>query len=158
MQSTWWKTVLIILFLSYIFASGLPPQWRPFRNIALFPWGQWTMFVSGKPSHSELIARGQTAAGAVIDIDLYRLFPAAGHWVYEGHPLRWGLRNFAIRSPGLRNAFCAWALERAPSDGVDASEKIIAVTLSDGQWGLPPDITLPPLRTRDIASCRYVPR
>ncbi len=153
MQGTWWKSAIIILFLGYIFASGLPPRWRPFGDIAFFPWGRWTMFVGGSPWHREIVGRGQTAGGAIVPIDLYRLFPAARHWVYEGHPLRWGLRNIMLSNRGLRGNFCAWALERVNTAGKNSSEDITALTLSDARWRLPPDITLPPFRTRDIVSC-----
>lgn len=156
MQSSWWRSVVIILFLGYVLASGLPPRWRPFGDIAVFPWGRWTMFVSGNPSHAEIVARGQTAGGAIEDIDIYRLFPAASSWVYEGHPLHWGLRNIILYNRGLRRDFCAWVLERVNAVAENPSAKITALTLSDARWPLPPDITLPPLRTRDISSCRYV--
>ncbi len=158
MQRTWWKSALIILFLGYIFASGLPPRWRPFGDIALFPWGRWTMFVRGSPRHVEIISRGLTVNGVVKNIDLYTLFHYSNHWVYEGHPLRWGLRNLMLSNRNLRRDFCGWALNRINAGDDSSGARITALTLSDGWWSLPPDTTVPPHRVRDIASCRYVQR
>lgn len=152
----WLLSAAIVLYLAYALATGIPGQWHIVPDVGVFPWRRWGMFSTIPPYHTELLATGLTATGASRQLATRSFFPATNRWALEGNRAKWAIRNESPRTP-IMHSLCSWMLTRHNGSTLNPDERLVSLELTVAYWPLETDSTLPPARTKSVATCNAPP-
>jgi hypothetical protein len=144
-------SIIIALFIFFIFISGLPYD-VPIRA-RVFPWRPWNMFHTDSPWHQEIIARGVTARGDSIKVNIFDFSPNTTYAELEGNHFGWRFRATLDGSPEVRKAFCYWLLDRYNNSTEVSDQHLKEIKLSIGYWPKPPDKSFPPTHEKGLTHC-----